>query len=115
MSNNSIKYDKLIRDRIPETIEESGKKAIVEVLDEAQFEKYLNAKLTEEIDEYFRDKSIEELVDVVEVINAIVRNKGVTLEEFEQLRQAKADQRGAFKKKLLLKEVVEVRSKPENS
>lgn len=106
MSNNSIKYDKLIRDRIPEIIEKSGKKAVIEVLDEAQFEKYLNAKLAEEVDEYFCDKSIEELADVVEVIYAIVRNKGVALEEFEQMRQAKVDQRGAFEKKLLLKEVV---------
>lgn len=102
----AIKYDKLIRDRIPEIIEAAGCKAVVETLDEDSFQKYLNMKLREEMEEYLKEGSIEELADLVEVIYAILDSKGVSLEEFERIRAAKADERGAFKKRLLLKEVI---------
>ena len=45
----SIKYDKLIRDKIPEIIEKSGKKCIVEVMDDETYMDKLSAKLTEEL------------------------------------------------------------------
>jgi predicted house-cleaning noncanonical NTP pyrophosphatase (MazG superfamily) len=34
-----IKYDKLVRDRIPQIIEESGKRAVIEKLDDWIFKK----------------------------------------------------------------------------
>lgn len=40
-----IEYDKLIRDRIPEIIERSGKKCIVEVMDDDTYLQYLDQKL----------------------------------------------------------------------
>ncbi|MDA3811619.1 MAG: hypothetical protein PF518_14980 [Spirochaetaceae bacterium] len=40
-----MKYNKLIRDRIPEIIEASGKKAKVEQLSEEDYKKYLYHKL----------------------------------------------------------------------
>lgn len=48
----SIKYNKLIRDRIPEIIEKSGKKAIVETLNESDYINFLKAKLEEELEEF---------------------------------------------------------------
>jgi len=101
-----IKYDKLIRDRIPEIIEAAGSKAIVETLDKENFKKYLNIKLREEMEEYLQDGSVEELADLVEVVYALLDCKGVSLEEFEGIRAAKAKERGAFRKRLLLKEVI---------
>ena len=59
-----IKYDKLIRDKIPEIIEQSGKKCIVEVMDNDTYIEYLDQKLNEELAEYQLDKSIEELADL---------------------------------------------------
>ena len=56
-----IEYDKLIRDKIPEIIEQSGKKCIVEVMDNDTYIEYLDQKLNEELAEYQQDKSIEEL------------------------------------------------------
>ena len=35
-------YDKLVRDRIPEIIEESGRTCIVEILLEEDYRKYLD-------------------------------------------------------------------------
>lgn len=103
---NSIKYDKLIRDKIPEIIEAKGSKAVVEVLDNERYWKYLDIKLTEEVQEYLESGSIEELADLVEVVYALLDCKGVSREEFEKIRAAKIGERGAFSKKLLLIEVV---------
>ena len=54
-----IEYDKLIRDRIPEIIERSGKKCVVEVLEYDAYLQYLDQKLNEELAEYQADKSLE--------------------------------------------------------
>jgi len=104
--SKSIKYDKLIRDKIPEIIEAKGSKAITDVLDDANYEKYLDAKLGEELKEYLEDGSVEELADMVEVVYALLDYKGISIEEFEKVRILKVEERGAFKKRLLLKEVI---------
>ena len=62
-------------------------------------------KLFEEMLEYHQDKSVEELADIVEVIYAIVKSRGLSVEEFEKIRRSKADERGGFDKKILLKSV----------
>ena len=102
-----IEYDKLIRDKIPEIIEQSGKKCIVEVMDDDTYIEYLDQKLNEELAEYQQDKSIEELADLLEIIYAVVAARGYSVEELERLRLEKAEKRGAFEKKLLLKSVSE--------
>ena len=102
-----IEYDKLIRDKIPEIIEQSGKKCIVEVMDNDTYIEYLDQKLNEELAEYQQDKSIEELADLLEVMYAVVAARGYSVEELERIRLEKAEKRGAFEKRLLLKSVSE--------
>ncbi|NHN34682.1 nucleoside triphosphate pyrophosphohydrolase [Paenibacillus agricola] len=104
-----IVYNKLIRDKIPQIIESKGKKAEVRVMDSDEYTKMLNVKLQEELDEYkeANDESdqIAELADLVEVVYAILDNKGLSIEEFEKVRLAKQAERGGFKDKLLLVKV----------
>ena len=102
-----IKYDKLIRDKIPDIIEQSGKKCIVEVMDNDTYIEYLDQKLNEELAEYQQDKSVEELADLLEVIYAVAVARGYSVEELERKRLDKAEKRGAFEKRLLLKSVSE--------
>jgi len=102
-----IKYNKLVRDKIPEIIEKSGKKAIVEELGNQAYKKYLDEKLGEELQEYLANDSIDELADLVEVIIAILKYKGIDINDFENIRKRKAEERGAFDKRLMLKEVLE--------
>ena len=102
-----IKYDKLIRDKIPEIIEQSGKKCIVEVMDNDTYIEYLDQKLNEELAEYQQDKSIEELADLLEVIYAVAVARGYSVEDLERIRVEKTEKRGAFEKRLLLKSVSE--------
>ena len=100
-------YDKLIRDRIPEIIESDGKTCVTEVLSTEQYLQKLDAKLNEELAEYQESKSLEELADLLEVMRAVVKARGWTLEELEQVRADKAAKRGGFEARLLLKEVRE--------
>ncbi len=104
---SSIIYNKLVRDKIPDIIERSGKIAITEILSDEQYIKMLDKKLIEELDEYQNSKDVEELADLLEVIFTIVEAKGIHITEFEQIRKEKVDKRGGFKQKILLKEVVD--------
>jgi predicted house-cleaning noncanonical NTP pyrophosphatase (MazG superfamily) len=96
-----------VRDKIPQIIEEDGKTAMVETLGSKDYKKLLDSKLEEELQEYLSSDSTEELADLVEVIYAILKYKGIDIETFESIRIKKADERGAFEKRLLLKEVLE--------
>ena len=102
-----MKYNKLVRDRIPEIIEASGKTCVTEILSEETYLRMVDAKLYEELAEYHRDQNIEELADLLEVIYAAAMARGYTLEQLESVRAAKAEKRGAFANKILLKEVIE--------
>lgn len=102
-----IPYNKLVRDKIPDIIEADGKTCKVEILSENDYLEMVDAKLDEELAEYHKDKSIEELADLLEVIYAATEARGYSLDELERIRQEKAAKRGAFQKRLLLKEVVE--------
>jgi len=100
-------YNKLVRDRIPEVIEASGKKCEVRVLDDQEYILRLNQKLQEELQEYLADQSVEELADMVELIQAILEFKEVSLDQFEQIRKEKHEVRGGFRKRLFLVNVSE--------
>jgi predicted house-cleaning noncanonical NTP pyrophosphatase (MazG superfamily) len=101
------KYNKLVRDRIPEIIESSGKTCVTEILSDEEYLRMVDAKLDEELVEYHKDQNIEELADLMEVIQACAVARGYTLEQLEQVRAEKAAKRGGFEKKILLKEVRE--------
>ncbi len=100
------RYNKLVRDRIPAIIEADGKQSVVDQLSAAEALPYLDAKLNEELAEYQESKSLEELADLLEVMHAVVAARGWTLEELEAIRAQKAEERGGFAERLLLKEVI---------
>lgn len=101
----TLKYNKLVRDCIPEIIEKSGKHAVIEILDDTAYKKLLDEKLGEELREYLDSDSVEELGDLMEVILAILDYKGVSYQEFEDMRLQKAKEREAFRQRIILKEV----------
>ena len=95
-------YKKLVRDKIPQIIKSNGEEPKTRILDDEEYLKELNIKLTEEVKEYLEDGNVEELADIVEVIYGILDAKKVTLEEFENIRKSKVEKRGAFKEKIFL-------------
>lgn len=104
---SAISYHKLVRDLIPEIIEADGKTCVCETLSDKEYLCLLDQKLNEELAEYQESKSLEELADLLEVMQAVVKARGCTMEQLESLRAEKAAKRGGFEKKLLLKEVIE--------
>ena len=100
-------YNKLVRDKIPDIILKDHCLPTTRVLDDEEYLKELNKKLMEEVNEYLEDENIEEMVDILEVIRAILEAKNVTYEEIEDKRIKKAKKRGAFKDKVFLEKVME--------
>ena len=102
-----MKYHKLVRDRIPEIIEKQGKTCVTEVLSQDAYIQMVDEKLNEELMEYQESKSLEELADLLEVMEAAVIARGYTWEELLQVRDEKRQKRGGFQDRILLKEVIE--------
>ena len=100
-------YNKLVRDLIPEIIEESGKECRTRILSDEEYLKMLDAKLDEELSEYHQDQNIEELADLLELIQSAAIARGYTLEELESVRTEKVKKRGGFEKKIFLIDVTE--------
>lgn len=95
-------YNKLVRDKIPEMIINENRHPVTRILDNDEYRVELNKKLQEEVKEYIEDNNVEELADIVEVVYGILDSMDISLEEFESVRKAKVDKRGAFKNKIYL-------------
>lgn len=102
-----MKYHKLVRDKIPEIIEKQGKTCITEVLSQEAYLQMVDEKLNEELDEYQESKSLEELADLLEVMEAAVKARGYTWDDLTAVRDEKRQKRGGFQNRILLKEVIE--------
>ena len=96
------KYNKVVRDKIPEIIAESGKKSNIKQLDDTSFLAELEKKLIEEVNEYSESKDVEELADLLEVIYRISELRGVNSDELDEIRKDKAKKRGKFDDNLFL-------------
>ena len=98
-----IKYDKLVRDLIPEIIQDSGKQAEIEIVDNEIAFEYLVKKLDEEVSEFKHDKNLEELADVMEVLFGLAHKMGYTEEDLLMKRQQNKSARGGFERNIVLK------------
>ena len=102
-----MNHQKLVRDKIPEIIRKEGRIPICYTLEEKDYKKELDRKLQEEVTEYLKDDTIEELADIIEVIEAILDYKQITLDNFRKIKQEKRNKKGGFKKRIFLEETIE--------
>ena len=96
---------KLVRDRIPEIIRESGRVPEVSIVEGAQFIASLKEKLLEEAQEVSNateDQIIEELADVLEVIDGIIETLEIDRHLLASLKAKKFADRGGFTRGLIL-------------
>ena len=100
-----MKYDKLVRDNIPEIIKKDGKSAKVHIADDVEYDKRLKEKLLEEANEFAESGNPEELADVLEVVYAIAINKGIHKVQLESIVQKKRNEKGSFEKRIVLDEI----------
>ena len=102
-----IVYNKLVRDKIPQIIAANGNTCTTQVLSHEEYLCRLDEKLTEELQEYQQSKSLEELADLLEVMEATVLARGYRWQELIEVRDRKREKRGGFSQKILLCEVTE--------
>jgi predicted house-cleaning noncanonical NTP pyrophosphatase (MazG superfamily) len=103
----SKKYNKLVRDKIPEIITADGKQANIRILSNNEYREELIKKLQEEAKELAESPSAEELADIKELVIAIREALGLRAGELEEVRRQKAAKNGRFKKRIFLESVEE--------
>jgi predicted house-cleaning noncanonical NTP pyrophosphatase (MazG superfamily) len=92
-----VRYDKLVRDRIPEIIQAQGQHPITRILDNASYQEALLAKLAEETreaQEAAAEDLSDELADIVEVIQALTTAVGMSWVQLLALAADKRIRRG---------------------
>ncbi|MFB2939335.1 nucleotide pyrophosphohydrolase [Aerosakkonemataceae cyanobacterium BLCC-F154] len=98
-------YHKLVRDKIPEIIQQSGLKCETLTLAESEYREALRQKVVEEAQEIAvaeEQNLITELADIYEVIDTIIETYGINRELIiaEQIRRR--NERGGFQKRIKL-------------
>ena len=101
----TIIHEKLVRDRIPQINQGSGKACSTRILTQDEYVAALDAKLQEELNEYQADNSMEELADLLEVMMAVAAARGHDFAEVEAIRRRKAEERGGFSDRIWLESV----------
>jgi predicted house-cleaning noncanonical NTP pyrophosphatase (MazG superfamily) len=107
---SEIVHNKLVRDNIPTIVEAGGNRPVARVLDMAEYRQELLKKLVEEATELLEsDGSLEERIDVAEVLLAIDELLGLDAHTIEQARAKKAEERGGFYGRVFLEKVIQDR------
>lgn len=102
-----VPLPKLVRDYVPELIKKEGGSPKVEILhDDRAYLRALNDKLLEELEEYRENFSVEELVDVIEVVEALTELfEKVAPSELKRVRNDKRALKGGFTGRVFLKSI----------
>ena len=103
-------FNKLVRDNIPNIIENNGEKAITRILSDKEYRVELYKKLLEECNELITAKIsnniIEEAADVFEVLKAISELEGKNIDAVIESSKQKRLKRGGFIKKIFLEKII---------
>ncbi len=94
--------EKLVRDRIPELIRNSGEEPIVRKATTQELERFLLEKIVEEALEFKETGDIDELVDILEVLDAYMEYRKIDSGLMEIQQHAKRLARGGFTEGLVL-------------
>ena len=94
-------YEKLVRDNIPNILDQKGVIYEKRVASPEEFKRELIRKLQEEVGEFAENGDVTELADVIEVVEALKKLPGY--EYVEKIRTKKLVECGGFDQKLILK------------
>lgn len=102
--NKKKKYDKLVRDKIPEFLSSKNIEHKTHTANEKEYRQKLLQKLVEESIEFNEEPTPEELGDVLEVILAIMELPDFKKKVVEKSRLEKLSKRGGYTKRIILDE-----------
>lgn len=111
-------YNKLVRDKIVQNIQRKGHNATYSILDDKQYLEELDKKLIEEVNEFIETHneeenelrithSEEEMADIMEVIETIIKQRGMSLERIQTIKEEKRQKAGSFNDRIYLISVEE--------
>jgi predicted house-cleaning noncanonical NTP pyrophosphatase (MazG superfamily) len=101
-----LPQQKLVRDKIPDIIEASGRTPVTRPLEGRELIDRLLEKLLEEHVELLASESIDELVDMIEVLFALAKQLGESEEAVLVRRMVKREERGDFDQALFLSQIL---------
>lgn len=103
-------YNKLVRDNIPEIIKKDNRKPIYRELSSDEYWEYLLEKDKEELlevrDASTKDEIKMELADKLEIIRAMAKFHGYTLNDIIEEADKKRSKNGAFDNRIFLEKVI---------
>ena len=96
------KFNKLVRDKIPDIIRSDGKCPSTEILSGNEYFSALKQKLIEETKEFHESEALEELADILEVVYSLSSCLGADPNKLEEIRHKKKLERGGFSERIFL-------------
>lgn len=100
MSTSTFILNKLVRDKIATIMKESGIKVNTTLLRGLDLQKALQYKLVEEAQDVVSAQSPDdikqEIANVLEVVDALMKHLDLDHSDIEKIRQAKNEARGSF-------------------
>lgn len=106
VKKRKFKIGRLVRDKIPQRLQSLGGEVLTYSLTSDDYSHHLKLKLKEEAEEVLKATTTEalqeELADVLEVFNALLKNYHLSWDDIEQARLQKHQTRGGFEKHLFV-------------
>ena len=98
-------HNKLVRDRIPEIIENDHKTCVTRILNDDENLKCLKNKLLEECHEVMNAEGENIKKEIADVLEALENTLHIDQQEIMSIKEKKAHNNGAFDKKIYLEYV----------
>jgi predicted house-cleaning noncanonical NTP pyrophosphatase (MazG superfamily) len=98
------KYNKLVRDKIPEILEEKRVRFKTHIATKKEYLDKLYEKLIEELEEFKVKPNMEEFADMLEVIDFIGKYYNFNLVDIKNVKKTKKEKKGGFNERIILDE-----------
>jgi predicted house-cleaning noncanonical NTP pyrophosphatase (MazG superfamily) len=106
-------YNKLVRDNIPNLIEQTGKIVKYEIADSAFLKAYVKDKILEEAEELFQaeslDNEIEEVIDLLTIINKFIDVCQINKDQLNKAIKEKGNHKGFFENNYYLLSIEDIK------
>jgi predicted house-cleaning noncanonical NTP pyrophosphatase (MazG superfamily) len=95
---SGLKKEKLVRDKIPEIIQNEGGAVEVRIASGGELDLLLRKKILEEAKELLKESTTEEIVDLLEAVDALLFHRKIDDGMLDIHKHAKRLARGGFTK-----------------